>query len=257
MATPRLTALVLFSGGIGSWAAAHRTIAAGYQTELLFTDTLIEDEDLYRFLDEAETDLGVPLHRIADGRTPWELFEQEGMIGNTRADICSRVLKRDLARKWIDDRYPEGTTVVVGMDWQEIHRYDRAEPRWLPHTLSAPLMEPPLIDKQEMMQWAKDRGIDPPRTYAMGFNHANCGGFCIKQGQGAFIHLLKMFPDRYAEHETEEQAFRERTGKDVAVLRDRRGGTTQPFTLKALREEHEAGGEQIDLFDLGGCDCMI
>jgi hypothetical protein len=249
--------VVLFSGGIGSWAATHRMIAQGFAPTLLFTDTFIEDEDLYRFLEDASTDLGIPITRIADGRTPWELFNDEGMIGNTRADICSRVLKRDLAREWIDTEYPDGTTVAVGMDWQEIHRYDRAEPRWKPHMLVAPMIDSPLLSKQEMMRWAKDRGVEPPRLYGMGFPHNNCGGFCIKQGQGAFVNLLKMMPDRYAEHERQEESFRNQTGKDVAVLRDRRNGTTKPFPLKALREEHEAGGQQLDLLDIGGCDCMI
>lgn len=250
-------AVVLFSGGIGSWAATHRLLAHGYEPTLLFTDTLIEDDDLYRFLDDASADLGLPVTRIADGRTPWELFEDEGFIGNTRVDICSRVLKRDLARKWIDTRYPEGTTVAVGMDWQEIHRYDRAKPRWEPHNLIAPLIEPPLLSKQEMIQWARDRDLEPPRLYGLGFPHNNCGGFCIKQGQGAFVRLLQTIPERYAEHETQEEAFRERTGKDVAVLRDRRDGETKPLTLRQLREEYETGGDQLDLFDMGGCNCMI
>lgn len=47
--------MVQFSGGIGSWSAARRVVAE-HGTEdliLLFSDTLIEDQDLYRFLDEA------------------------------------------------------------------------------------------------------------------------------------------------------------------------------------------------------------
>ncbi len=49
--------VVMFSGGAGSWAAAKR-IAARPLT-LLFADTLIEDGDLYRFLDDAAADVGV------------------------------------------------------------------------------------------------------------------------------------------------------------------------------------------------------
>ena len=47
--------LVMFSGGAGSWAAAKR-VAERHGTEnlyLIFADTLIEDEDLYRFIDDA------------------------------------------------------------------------------------------------------------------------------------------------------------------------------------------------------------
>lgn len=251
-----VSTIVLFSGGIGSWAAARRLREAGANPLLLFTDTGIEDEDLYRFLDDAARDLDTPITTIADGRTPWEVFEDEGMIANTRADLCSRILKRDLARQWIDDHEPDGATVAMGIDWTELHRYERARPRWEPHQLIAPMTEPPYLSKDEMLAWARDRGLEPPRLYDLGFPHNNCGGFCVKQGQGAFVKLLETMPDRYAAHEARENAFREETGKDVAILRDRTGGTTTPLTLTALRERHESQPEQLDLLDLGGCGCM-
>lgn len=249
--------VVLLSGGVGSWAAARRLVDAGETIVPLFTDTQIEDPSLYRFLNDCEADLDTEIVHIEDGRTPWEVFHDEGMIGNTRADLCSRILKRDLARDWIDAHYPDGTTVAMGIDWQEVHRYERARSRWLPHELIAPLTEPPLIDKQEMIADARSRGMRIPDLYELGFPHNNCGGFCIKQGQGAFIKLLQTMPDRYAHHEAQEERFRAETGKDVSVLRDRRGGETKPLTLRQLREEYESGGTQLDLFDLGGCGCMI
>ena len=54
-----VTAVVMFSGGVASWMAARRIVDEGGDPVLLFTDTLIEDPDLYRFLDDAATDLGV------------------------------------------------------------------------------------------------------------------------------------------------------------------------------------------------------
>jgi 3'-phosphoadenosine 5'-phosphosulfate sulfotransferase (PAPS reductase)/FAD synthetase len=64
----------MFSGGVGSWAAARRVVEK-HGTEdlvLLFADTLIEDEDTYRFLREAAANVGGQLVEIADGRTPWD-----------------------------------------------------------------------------------------------------------------------------------------------------------------------------------------
>lgn len=246
--------IVLYSGGIGSWGAAKRLVDDGARPVLLFTDTMIEDEDLYRFIHESAAALGLKVTTIADGRTPWELFNDEGMIGNTRADICSRVLKRDLARKWIDDRYPDGTTVAVGMDWTEIHRYDRAAPRWEPHNLIAPLVDKPLLSKLDLIDMVRECGVEPPRLYAMGFPHNNCGGFCVKAGIGNFRHLLRVMPERYAEHEAQEEAFRERTGKDVSIMRSRIGGETTPLTMRQLREQ---GDDQEELEGFGGCGCMV
>src|SRR5689334_14206991 len=52
-------AVVMFSGGAGSWGAAKRTVEryGAENTRLLFTDTLIEDEDLYRFLIEGSANV--------------------------------------------------------------------------------------------------------------------------------------------------------------------------------------------------------
>lgn len=251
--------VVLFSGGIGSWAAAKRVrYEPGDKVTLLFTDTKTEDEDLYRWLGQAAASVrGAELVTIADGRDVWELFNDENMIGNTRADICSRVLKRDLAREWINTNCdPADTIVYMGIDWTEMHRYERAAPRWLPYELKAPLCESPLLSKAELLAWATDLGLTPPRLYSLGFPHNNCGGFCVKQGQAAFIHLLKTLPERYAYHEQKERDFRERTGKDVAILRDRRNGSTAPMTLEALRVHAELGGSQ-ESFEWGGCGCMV
>ena len=54
-----ITDLVFFSGGIGSWAAAKRVAMRPdvKHITLLFADTLIEDEDLYRFLDDATANI--------------------------------------------------------------------------------------------------------------------------------------------------------------------------------------------------------
>lgn len=249
--------VVLFSGGVGSWAAAKRVVAeqGAASTTLLFTDTNMEDEDLYRFLDDAAADIGVPVTRIADGRTPWEVFHDSRYLGNTRIDPCSKVLKRDLARAWID-ALAGSVTVYLGIDWTEIHRYERAVPLWLPHTLRAPLCEEPMIDKQQVFELARDAGLRLPRLYDLGFPHNNCGGFCVKAGQGHFARLLATLPERYAEHEAKEEALRTYLGKDVAILRDRTGGTTKPLTMRALRERIE-GGDAIDRDEIGGCGCLL
>lgn len=69
-------AIVGFSGGVSSWLAARilRDEDPDRPMVLLFADTLIEDEDTYRFLDAAAENIGLPITRIADGRTPWEVF---------------------------------------------------------------------------------------------------------------------------------------------------------------------------------------
>lgn len=253
--------VVQFSGGVGSWAAAKR-IAQLHGTDdliLLFADTLIEDEDLYRFVQEAVANVGGTFIRLADGRTPWELFKDARFMGNTRVDLCSRVLKRELLNGWVKDNCdPEDTTLVFGIDWTEEHRIERTRERLAPWKVVAPMCEAPYMTKQEMLGLLAAEGIEPPRLYKLGFPHNNCGGFCVKAGQAQFKKLLDVMPERYAEHEAKEEEFRAFIGKDVSILKDRRGGETRPITLKEFRERIEAQDVgQLDLFEWGGCGCAL
>ena len=52
----------------------------------------------------------------------------KSFLGNTRADPCSRVLKRELCDRWIKERFgplsPEGCVLVFGIGLFEKERYD-------------------------------------------------------------------------------------------------------------------------------------
>lgn len=250
----------MLSGGAGSWAAAK--VAQWRHPDArrvhVFADTLMEDDDLYRFLGEIEGDLGGEHIRLTDGRDPWQVFRDVRFLGNTRIDPCSRVLKRDLINSWLADNFdPADTLIYLGFDWTEAHRFDRAKEYWAPWTVVAPLCDPPF---QREKGWWLDRmiarGIQPPRLYELGFEHNNCGGFCVKAGQGQFAHLLRTLPERYARHEAEEESLRQYLGKDIAILRDRRGGTTKPLTMRDFRLRLIAEDPTLDLNEWGGCSCF-
>lgn len=259
--------VVMFSGGAASWLTAKRVVereyAPGDYVTLLFADTMMEDEDLYRFLDEAAANVlepigavGGELYKLQEGRDPWEVFFDERYLGNTRIDPCSKILKRQLMRKHLEANFkPEHTVVYLGLDWTEGHRFDRAAPFWEPWVVKAPLQAPPHLDKEQIVGALATEGIAAPRLYAAGFPHNNCGGFCIKAGQAHFKLLLSWNRERYLYHERREQELREYLDKDIAILRDRTGGKTRPLTLRELRRRVEAE-EKIDEGDWGGCGCF-
>ncbi|MBR8661144.1 hypothetical protein [Brevibacillus sp. NL20B1] len=251
--------IVMYSGGIGSWAAAKRVVQR-YGKEnviLLFTDTLIEDEDLYRFLDETAAEMGCEFVRIADGRTPWEVFRDVRFIGNSRVAPCSHKLKQEVSRKWIEEHFkPDECVIYLGIDWTEAHRIAAPKKNWLPYRVEFPMAEEPYVTKEEMLAELEAIGIRRPRLYEMGFAHNNCGGFCVRAGQGHFANLLNKMPERFAEHEAKEEEMRQFLGKDVSILKRTVKGEKQTYTLRQLREDIERD-QQIDMFDIGGCGCFV
>ena len=249
--------VVMYSGGIGSWFAAYRVIQeyGPGDVTLLFADTQMEDEDLYRFLTDSECLFGMTITRIADGRDIWEVFRDKKFLGNSRIDPCSKILKRDLMRKWLVDHCdPSDTITYVGYEWTEAHRIERAARYWTPWVVRSPAALPPYVSKQEMLDLARDLGCAPPRLYDMGFAHNNCGGGCVKAGISAFAMLLDRLPARYQVWEDHEQELRDQLG-DVAILTDRSGGDRVPLTLRTLRERIEKAAP-LPMFDFGGCACM-
>jgi len=260
--------VVMFSGGIGSWAAAKR-VAEQYGTDdlfLIFSDVkgdtenphIGEDEDTYRFIREAAENVGGELVILQDGRNIWQVFHDKKFLGNSRLANCSHELKQKPARKWLEENCPEDDTIVyVGIDWTETHRIPSIERNYLPYKAEAPLCDPPYLDKQDMIKWARSEGLRTPRLYDLGFAHNNCGGGCVRAGQAQFKKLLDLMPERYAEWEKQEEKMQQHLGRPVTILSETVGGTKQPLSLRTLRERSESQPTLIDLQDIGGCGCFF
>lgn len=272
--------VVMFSGGIGSWAAAMRvkeTLMPHDELILLFADVGGnhksiydgEDADCYRFVHEAAEQLGGQLIILNQGMNIWEVFRKERYLGNTRKSVCSRALKQRPCKKWLkENTTPEESAVYVGIDWSEAHRLVAIRHNYDPWHAEAPLTEPPYLEKQQMMDWAHSVNLDPPEMYEKGYPHANCGGGCVRAGQGQFKLLFENDPERYDWWENNENNLREYLGKDVAILRDRTGGVVRPLTLTEFRARLEETRDPqgfaydgdllslIDVDEIGGCGCF-
>lgn len=293
--------IIFYSGGLGSWATAKRVVSAHGKENVIcmFTDTLIEDRDLYRFLLETTQDIyGIdqsdlieranttpPVSHetmderkrhltelakdtrernpnfiwINDGRDPWDVFKDVRFLGNSRLANCSHELKQKMSAKWLKENYtPEECVLYLGIDWTEEHRTKAPRKNWAPYTVEFPMCEEPLITKIEVAKELDATGIEVPRLYEMGFSHNNCGGFCVRAGQGHFVNLLEQKPELFRYHEEREQEMREFLDKDVSILKRVRKGVTYRLTLRQLREEYETDKtDQIDMFDVGGCGCFV
>jgi hypothetical protein len=250
--------LVSFSGGLGSWAAAklRRQSHPDNTMILLFADTKFEDQDLYRFLPQAAANVGAELVTIADGRDIWQVFCDERMLGNTRADPCSKILKRRLLDRWRDENCkPDSTTLVLGYGSEEGGRVERHGARLAPWRCVYPVYDAKLSG-YEVLAWCEREGLDPPRLYDLGFEHNNCKGGCVKAGVSSFVHLYRTLPGQFQEWVDGEERVRKHLGRtDISILRDRRGGVTTPMPLMVLAERIEAG-EEFPRANRFACGCM-
>lgn len=223
----------------------------------LFADVNGEDADNYRFLAEVHAHVGAPLVTIDnDGRTIWDSMKEQRFLANSRVDTCSKYLKRQPIMEWLKANAP-GCTVYLGIDWTEEHRMVRPKQVYAEAGMAcrAPMVEA-LKDKGDALDWLDSIGILAPALTREGFPHANCRGGCVKSGAKQFKRLLRDRPDDFAWWEKGETDMRAFLGSDVAILRDRRGGTSKPLTLTELRLLTSAQGDLFDDDDRAACGCL-
>lgn len=252
--------VVSLSGGMASAIATDRAIAryGRENVHLWFANTSWEDEDLHRFQDDCLRRWGGEIEEYRDGRNPLQVAEDEHIIPNPQLATCTFRLKIEPFTKFIE-RYPKPVTVLIGMKWSEGHRMDTPRRRYEAiEGVSAdfPWLWKPLEYRPEE-EVIRSWGVEPPRLYALGFPHNNCGGRCVKQGVGEWERLRLHFPDEYRAVSEWEERMRAKGEKwaDRAILRDRSGGEVKPLTLAGLAARGEpVVGEPVQE-DMFSCFC--
>jgi len=266
---------ISLSGGLASAANALLAYESGEPFIMWFSDTTIEDDDLYRFLYDIER-LGIaPLIRLKDGRDPWDVFVDNDYIGNSRTAPCSRILKTELIQKQLDAFASPDDPIVIGFSFDEEERQVRAAARWAPRPVRSLIAEHRLAGGAIEKLVCEKYGIRKPRLYEMGFVHNNCGGMCVRGGQGQFAMLLDKRPALYMKHEQRNEQARKRieqkakkriadgtykgkseTGTPGGFIRVTRDGVTEYLHMREFRERVE-GGELIPArYEMGGCGCF-
>lgn len=253
--------IVSFSGGIGSWMAAKR-VAEKFGTDslcLVFCDTLAEDPDLYRFLEEAALDIGGQLIKLQDGRDIYDVFTEKQYIGTALTAPCSGELKIKPFYNWIDNNFqPHDVTIYLGIDFTEAHRLESAQRNKPKYKIEAPLCEAPYMLKIEMFNELKKSGIELPNLYKLGFSHNNCSGACVKAGSGQFKKLFNDLPDVYRRFELKQEKLIKEVPSVHPFISVTKNKKKVNLTMKQFREQHlQTIPDAVDDFDIGGCGCFI
>ena len=198
--------IIFFSGGKSSFSVADY-VKSNFPNDnvlLYFTDTLWEDEDLYRFIDEASDKLELPMLIHSRGITPAQLMVQQRFMANNRVGTCSKELKMKVSAEYLkkgkvpevekwrnkyflkSDNFVQNAILYFGIGFEEMHREGPIRANWKPFKVEMPLIDN-IIDNDKVLE---KHHIRQPRMYDMQFAHNNCKGRCVKAGQGHFKNLL-------------------------------------------------------------------
>lgn len=269
--------VAMFSGGAGSaFVANHMVQTYGPDNCILFfTNTLWEDEDNYRFMDEVSKYIGVEITERLDGRTPEEVFYDERFLGNARLAKCSEELKVRQTIIFLEDELRNQKNLepilYFGIGPHEKHRAVNLKEFYSHFPLEPIETRFPLIDLFRGDLDAKgiirdEWGIELPRMYNIaeqlvekennenakiilksgikGFSHANCAGRCVRGGFQHYAILYALWPERYKEQEEMEERFRESFKKDVSILKK----NGHSYTMREFREVMEREGFEKFLY---------
>lgn len=247
--------VVGFSGGVTSaWCAgwALRTFPSE-QVLLLWHDTKAEHEDTYRFLREMAAKLEKPIVEVSDGRSPTELFRDEGFLGNNQNAMCSRVLKREPGDRFVNGLRGQGIEVVLvfGFSAREPDRVHRAVGRAAAMGCTArfPIVEEN-VTKQQCADWCADMGVKPSSMYCWA-EHANCVG-CVKGGKAYWLAVKEHAPETFEHFARLEEEF----GHNIIRGGDKNGVKREHVTLRQLAAQGlKRKVSQKEAIEIGACDC--
>lgn len=202
---------------------------------------------------------------ITSNKDVWDLFQGQKYIGNGRIANCSSTLKQKTSRKYTTKKFNSGDTILYfGIDWTEAHRSKGIQRGWEEYECRFPLIEDLTFNKIDMFKLMESKGIDVPVLYQKGFPHNNCGGFCVRMGQGGFAYLYDNYKEMFDFHKNMEKETIDLIGKNVAVLGKTINGKRYPMTLENFEKIYtlQKSGKKmskddtIDLLDIGGCGCF-
>lgn len=195
----------------------------------------------WRFIDKAQ--------RTAQlAKTPIEIFFDVGLLGNSRLDPCSRILKRETMRHYLEDMWQwyKPYQLAIGIGAHELDRRLAIRQNYEARGIDVifPLIDDEHLTREYTIEDCQREFGFVPELYTQGFSHNNCGGACIKAGLKEWARLLWYHSNVYRTWEEAERLFNEQKpregGGNYTILRDRRNGEDRRITLAEFRAEVEA-----------------
>lgn len=232
--------VISVGGGLSSTMELPERVIERYgrkSVDLVMCKLPNEDPDVWRLVEAVEDQHRVKVQMIGLNLTPFDVFFKERMLGNSRIDPCSRILKREQMLAHMITAYdPSDTVLHVGITLPEIDRLLAISANWSRKgwTVEAMLGDDPTITRDYLMGKCETTFGFIPRLYRMGMSHNNCGGACVKAGMAQWARLLWYLPDVYDWWETNEQRFWSEVGY-FTILTEVIKGVKHPLSLHDFR----------------------
>lgn len=244
--------VAMFSGGASSAYVAYQMVQThGKENSILFfTNTLWEDEDNHRFMNEVADYIGIEITEWLDGRTPEEVFYDTRFLGNSRLARCSEelIVKQTIIfLEELRNLHNLEPILYFGIGPHEEHRADNLREFYEHNPIEPVQTRFPMIetfrediDVKSIIK--NEWGIKLPRMYDLGFSHANCAGRCVRGGFQHYALLYNAWPTQYMLQEEMEENFRRHFKRNVSILKK----DGKPYTLKQYRKRmNEEGLEKF------------
>lgn len=227
-------AVAWFSGGVSSAYACWLALQVYKNVVIVFIDTKNEDPDTYRFLIDCEKLYGQPIEILTrigkDYGQISDVWDKYLSLNTAHGAICSTELKREV-REAFQDLVTDHAQ-IFGFDADEQKRHFNMR-RNYPEINVVSLLFENKIDKKQALKFFKDKDIEIPLAYRLGFRNNNClQTGCVRGGIGYWQKYQKQFPDRFDKMADREHRYTDQKGEPVTILKDRTNGKNARLFLK-------------------------
>lgn len=184
-----------FSCGAASAVSTKITLSENPNAEIaiVYAETGSEDNDNLRFLEDCEKWFGHTVTRLRSDKyeDTWDVWEKKKYISGIKGAPCTRALKIDVRQAFErpGDRHIFGYTA----DGNDIKRANMFREHYPNLDIVTPLIEKGL-NKAACLAMIITAGIEPPKTYAIGFPNANCIPCCKAQSPSYWSLVRQEYP---------------------------------------------------------------
>lgn len=184
--------VVWISAGVSSFVAGY---LAKDVDEWIYIDIEDQHPDSMRFIRDCEKAIGKPITILSSlyYRSVEQVCRSVRYTNGPTGAPCTRLLKKQVRKRWEQEHKGEELTYVWGMDCNEKRRAQRIEEGFPQVKHEFPLIDRNLT-KEDAHGILRTLGIRRPAMYDLGYNNNNCIG-CVKGGAGYWNKIREDFPE--------------------------------------------------------------